>query len=172
MSARRRIVQVLAGLALAAGADAHSVSDAYLVLQAAPPAAGARIEAQWDIALRDLDFVVGLDRDGDGNITWAEVRAQRSAIERYAYARLQASADGRPCAVAPGALRIAQHPDGAYAALHFALDCGARPARLTLDYSLLFAVDPSHRGLFQLRSAAGIATAVLAPDRARIEVKL
>jgi hypothetical protein len=29
---------------------------------------------QWDIALRDLDYAIGLDQDGDGQLTWDEIR--------------------------------------------------------------------------------------------------
>jgi hypothetical protein len=31
------------------------------------------VRGQWDIALRDLDFAIGLDTDADGEITWGEV---------------------------------------------------------------------------------------------------
>ena len=37
---------------------------------------GARIEGHWDIALRDLDMALGLDGDGDGRLTWDELRAR------------------------------------------------------------------------------------------------
>ena len=58
---------------------AHKPSDSYLTLHA-----DAQITGQWDIALRDLDFAVGLDTDGDGNITWGEVRARHADIAAYA----------------------------------------------------------------------------------------
>ena len=40
---------------------AHKPSDSYLSLDVA----GTTITGQWDIALRDLDFALGLDVDGD-----------------------------------------------------------------------------------------------------------
>ena len=45
---------------------AHKASDSYLVLDVQ----GAQVVGQWDIALRDIDFALGLDADGDGSITW------------------------------------------------------------------------------------------------------
>ena len=53
-------------------------SDSYLALRIDGP----RIEGQWDIALRDLDFAVGLDANADGEITWGELRARHAESRR------------------------------------------------------------------------------------------
>src|SRR5207248_9319541 len=53
-------------------AHAHKPSDSYLTLAVS----GAAIDGRWDIALRDLDYAMGLDADGNGAITWAELRAR------------------------------------------------------------------------------------------------
>ena len=47
-------------------ACAHKPSDSYLALTVT----GARIDGRWDVALRDLDNVLALDRDGNGTVTW------------------------------------------------------------------------------------------------------
>lgn len=162
---------------VASAAIAHSASDAYLTLEApvrAVPGTGRStvLHGQWDIALRDLHFVLGLDDDGDGNITWGEVRRHQAAIARYAYASLRVSGDGKACTVTPTRQAVADHADGAYSALFFDITCADAPKRLALDYRLFFAVDPSHRGIFVLHSGAGTATALLSPDNARIELPI
>jgi len=160
-------------VAVFADATAHSASDAYLTLTVATGAGGTtRIDAQWDIALRDLHFVLKLDDDGDGNLTWGEVRKHQARIAAYAYDNLRASADGKPCAVEPARQSIASHADGAYAALHFAIVCRGTPRKLALDYGLLFAVDPSHRGIVVFRHGGTVATALASPDNAAIEFAL
>ena len=61
-------------------AAAHSVSDAYLTLDAGGAANGESVvHGQWDIALRDLDLAIGLDANGDGKVTPEEMRAKRPA---------------------------------------------------------------------------------------------
>jgi len=55
-------------------AQAHKPSDSYLTLTVGGPPVAVR----WDIALRDLDNVLALDRDADGAITWGELRARES----------------------------------------------------------------------------------------------
>jgi hypothetical protein len=169
-------------------AVAHSASDAYLNLtvdESNPQ--GVLIHGQWDIALRDLDFMLHLDDNGDGRLTWGEVRRHQAAIERLAYASLHVAEAGSgresaACSIKPIRQMIDEHADGAYASLFFDIACSqstsklstSRPktGQLTLDYSLFFAIDPSHRGIFVMQRGANIATAVLSPANARITLPL
>ncbi len=170
MKPLRMFCAALACCALAASnAGAHSASDAYLTLDAQ---ADGSVRGQWDIALRDLDFALRLDDDGDGNITWGEVRRHQPAVGRYALERLTLSADGRPCKVTLLKQMIDRHADGAYAALFFEARCTGSPARLTLAYRLFFDIDPSHRAILVAHAGADTATAVLAPQNAKVDLKL
>jgi hypothetical protein len=147
-------VVVFAALALLAGvSQAHKPSDSYLTLQAE----GAAVHGQWDIALRDLEHALGLDADGDGAITWGELKRKRAEIEAYAFARLKLRAGGEPCRIEPSEFLFDTHTDGGYAVLRFSAPCAASEA----EYGLFFDLDPTHRGL--LRAASG--TAVLSPER-------
>jgi hypothetical protein len=157
---------------------AHSASDAYMDLTVRTHGADGPIvvQGQWDIALRDLDFVLRLDDDGDGRLTWGEVRRHQAAIERYAYASLHfdgGPVDGGPgtaCTVKRGRQMIDEHADGAYVALFFDVVCAPSAHKLALDYRLFFPIDPSHRGILVVHDGADIATAVLSPGNARIEL--
>jgi hypothetical protein len=170
-----RIGIAAAAIAHAVAVDAHSASDAYLTLDLQPlpatAAAGNTVgRGQWDIALRDLNFVLKLDDDGDGNITWRELRAHQAAIARYAYAFLKLSSNGRACTVNPARQMVDTHADGAYAALFFDFECTGRAPQLSVTYRLFFAVDPSHRGILTLRSGSNTATSVLSPDNAHVKL--
>jgi hypothetical protein len=163
-------------LALAwSAAGAHSASDAYLTLSVDPAGnpRGATVHGQWDIALRDLDFVMKLDDDGDGELTWGEVKHHQSAIERYAFEQLRFKDEtGAACSVKPGRQMIDGHADGTYAVLYFDVVCG-RPAKsLTMDYALFFAIDPSHRGIMVMHSGGNTATAVISPQNAKVVLAL
>lgn len=164
----------LACLAIPVPVKAHSASDAYLTLMTAAVSQGKwSIHGQWDIALRDLDFVLKLDTNGDGRVTWGEVRRQATVIETYAYQYL--TFDGGPhnvCSVQPRKQMIDNHADGAYAALFFDVRCAEAPKTLTVHYNLFFMIDPSHRGIFVINTGANVATALLAPDNAKIDLAL
>lgn len=84
-------IALLATLLAAPAALAHKPSDSYLTLRVAE----AEIAGQWDIALRDLDYAIGLDDNQDGAITWGELRAHQPDIAAYALARLDLAADGQ-----------------------------------------------------------------------------
>ncbi|MCP5158034.1 MAG: HupE/UreJ family protein [Gammaproteobacteria bacterium] len=143
-------------------AFAHKPSDSYLRLT--PREGGWQL--RWDIALRDLEYALGLDRDGDGAITWGELQARETAVVNYALEHLSLRTGETACVSRPGAVQVVQHSDGAYAVLDVALDCPAAEAA-TLDYRLFFALDPSHRGLLQVNRPTGVTSVVLAPEQSQ-----
>jgi len=162
-------------LCWSAGAAAHSASDAYLDLTVTRGGeqGGSLVHGQWDIALRDLDFVLDLDDDGDGRLTWREVRRHREDIARYAFAHLAvAGGPEHSCSLKPGIQEIDAHADGAYAVLFFDVHCKRAPQRLSLDYGLFFGIDPSHRAIVVLHDGEETSTALLSPQNGRIEVPL
>jgi HupE / UreJ protein len=145
---------------LASAASAHKPSDSYLSL-----VVGERqVMGRWDIALRDLEHAIGLDRDGDGAITWGEVKARHGDIAAYALARLELSSAGSACATSPVEHLIDQHSDGAYAVLRFTGDCPAAIDALEIRYSFLFDLDPLHRGLGQVQWGDITQTSVFSPE--------
>ena len=150
------------GLALAglAPAQAHKPSDSYLAITVADD----KLSGQWDIALRDLDFALGLDADGNGEITWGEVRTKHGEIAAYALARLAVRSDGAACSIEAGAQLIDDHTDGAYTVLPLTLRCPNTPVQLAIDYTLFADLDPQHRGLLNLQALGSIRTAVLGPQ--------
>jgi hypothetical protein len=155
----RRVVALLLVL-LATAAQAHKPSDSYLTITQTD----AGFSGRWDIALRDLDFALGLDADGDGAITWGEVRAKHADIAAYAGARLMLRADEQPCRASVGAQMLENHTDGTYTVLPLTIDCSASAAQLTVGYTLFADIDPQHRGLLNLRARGVSRSAVLDPQ--------
>ena len=150
-------------LVIACTGWAHKPSDSYLVLSA--HSGDTQIHGQWDIALRDLDLAVGLDADRDGTITWGEVRSREQDLFAYALQRLVLSSADTRCRPGRGELLVDDHSDGAYAVLRFTAQCPAIPARLGVDYRMLFDLDPGHRGLLRLDFDGASRSAVLSPEQ-------
>jgi hypothetical protein len=95
-------------------AQAHQASEAYLVYRVE----GAQVEQRLDIALLDLDRDLGLDADGDGALSWGEVRSRWADIERTADAGLRFTAAGAACQRLGSATpQLAPHSDGMHAVL-------------------------------------------------------
>jgi hypothetical protein len=153
---------LLFALLLAAGAaHAHKPSDSYLAMRIE----GASVAGQWDIALRDLDFAIGLDADGDGQITWGEVKARHADIAAYALARLKLRSGEADCPLSAGEHLVDDHSDGAYEVLRFVATCPAPIAKLDISYSLFADLDPQHRGLARLEQGGATRTAIFGPER-------
>jgi hypothetical protein len=153
------VIPILLCLLLGVGcvaAEAHKPSDSYLTLSSA----GKSVNGQWDIALRDIDFAIGLDGNGDGDITWGELRARHADIAAYALARLAVVADGRPCTLRTVRHRVDTHTDGTYEVLYFSADCAASPRVLRVTYRLFFDLDPQHKGLLKLDANGMTRTAI------------
>lgn len=139
---------------------AHKPSDSYLTVDFD----GERIGGRWDIALRDLEYAIGLDRDGDGAITWRELQARHEAIADHALSRLQLTGAGSDCRLVADRQLVVEHSDGAYTALYWASDCRVDEVR-ELEYRLFAELDPTHRGMVQLRYPERVQTAILGPDQ-------
>lgn len=158
--------RLLAGLAFfflcLVSAHAHKPSDSYLSLSVKENA----VAGQWDIALRDLDFAIGLDTNADGAITWGELRSRQTEIEAYALSRLQLSSAGSPCPVQQGSLLVDNHTDGAYAVLQFQAQCAALRESLQVRYRLFFDIDPQHKGLLRLQYQGTSSTGIFSPEKA------
>jgi hypothetical protein len=151
MNCTSRVMALLAALFLTlmqGVALAHKPSDSYLKLDIE----GATINGQWDIALRDLDFAIGLDSNQDDAITWGEVKTKHDEIAAYALSRLTLGPAEALCVPDIREHLIDNHSDGAYAVLRFKATCPAAPAILKVDYRLFFDIDPQHRGLLNLSS--------------------
>jgi hydrogenase/urease accessory protein HupE len=150
-------------------ATAHKPSDSYLTLHVD----GAAVTGHWDIALRDLDSALDLDRNRDNRIDWGEVRTRLGDIDAYAMSRLKLGVDAGPCPLAATNHLIDRHSDGAYAVMMLSATCPGKIDTLTVDYSLLFDIDAQHRGLLKLETVTTAAdeprvvTAVFPSDHRR-----
>jgi len=149
-------------------AQAHKPSDSYLSLDVQ----GERITGQWDIALRDLDYAIGLDQDDDGQLTWREIQARRAAIAAYALEHLQIAADAGPCRIIPGQQLIDDHTDGAYSVLRFQAVCPAPLTTLDIRYHLFADLDPQHKGLLRMTHDGLTSTAIFEPAHAQQRLRL
>ncbi len=141
-------------------AYAHKPSDSYLTIHVNNQTSIDKnsqsfdknnlLSGQWDIALRDLDFAIGLDTNANSEITWQEVEAKQKDIFAYALARFAVKNNQQECSVLPQQMLIDNHTDGSYAVIKMIINCPNKVNKLTLDYALFSNIDPSHRGLLKI----------------------
>lgn len=171
MSRRAPLAVVVGAVALApALARAHEVglSRGMYTLD------GATVDAEITFARGELrTLVAGLDGDGDGELTEAELAAGAALLQAGVVDRVVVRAD-EPC---PGALARAAlvEEDGVAVAARYA--CPSAPSRLALEVPLLAELGASHRHLTRVaRAGAGLedslAEDVLRRARPGLEVAL
>ncbi len=141
---------------------AHKPSDSYLSVNIQKNTVSGR----WDIALRDLEFAIGLDGNDDGVITWGELRSKLPEITQYTFSRLQLGTSDNSCSHHVTDMKVDKHTDGKYAVFFFTGACGtAAVEKLNVSYRLFADLDPQHRGLLNLNHDNQSITAVLAPNQ-------
>jgi hypothetical protein len=138
-------------------AQAHIASNGFLNLKVD----GAKVSGAMELAIRDGELAVGLDHDSDGKVTWGELRSSQAALQSYVLGHLRLSGDAGQCRVGFSPVQVNERIDGSYLWLPFTADCGVRLKRLSIDYKILEAEDPSHRGLLALTANGAAQTAVL-----------
>jgi hypothetical protein len=159
---------ILFALLFEGNALAHKPSDSYLKIFGG----GEKLEIQWEVGLKDLDFLIGLDMNQDGEITWGEVKVQRQAIAAHALSRLHIVVDGRECELQLGELMVTRHSDGTYAVLSLTSDCAGDASVLEIEYCLLFDMDPTHRGLVLYTNQQFSSTHILGPTSPNLELRV
>ncbi len=153
-------------LALCAGqqALAHKPSDAYIDLQTQ----GNQVQLRWDIALRDLDLLLDLDSNRDGQLSWAEVRRRHPEIGRAALESLSLQTAGGTCKPGTVSHALVQHSDGVYAVLSLPAECPSKADQVQLTYRMFREIDPSHRAIVK----HGDASTVITPDAKPVNLVL
>lgn len=149
-------------------AVAHKPSDSYLTLNVTD----VEVKGQWDIALRDINYAIGLDTNDDGAITWDELSIRDAELGAYALSRLRLTTNTVICALSKTALLVDRHSDGTYAVLRFTGICPAPIQNLGIEYSLFFDLDSLHRGLTSINADGITRTTIFSPERANQQFDL
>ena len=143
---------------------AHKPSDSYISLYKE----GSSIHAKWDIALRDLDYAIGLDDNGDGNLTWGEIKSHHKEISNLALKHFRMKVANEYCSNNLIEQLVDNHSDGAYMVLHFIIDPPGKikaPKVFDLEYDLFFDFDPQHRGLLNIKHKENTLTGIFSPEK-------
>ena len=142
---------------LSTPAQAHIASNGFLVVQVH----GQQLRGSIELAVRDVELAIGVDANRDGKVTWGELRAAEPQLMRYVAQHLDIAAQNTACLISFQSLQVNQRVDGNYAWLPFSARCALDVRQLSIRYSLMSDIDPSHRGLLTLIDGGVSQTGVL-----------
>ena len=124
---------------------AHRPSDSWIQFNASD----RHVTLRLDLALKDLDAVLGLDANDDGTLTWGELRRRESDLMQYVTQRLTLTNSDERMTWVPEPLRLVQHEEVVCASFNLNSISTKELRQLTLIYRCLFELDPQHRALVQ-----------------------
>ena len=164
------VALLMAGLFWSQAAHAHSSSNSYLSLTAPDE----QLTLRADIHLRDVDFMLDLDGNRDGQISWQETLDRAADIETWLRQGIQLSAFGQNCSLGNTDLQASQRADGTYLSAQWGVNCpelkDLTNVQLSLTYALMFAQDSLHRALLKVELPDLMINAVLSPERPQAQI--
>ena len=154
-------------LGASSSAFSHRGSDSYLHLDfdVHPPT------GRWQVALRDLENAIGVDTNGDGEITWGELRRRHQEVADFVLSSLHIRRNDAACWARPGLQQVERRDTLTFNVLDFTLDCERSGDHVGVHYKLLFDMDPTHRGLARITLGSRDHSRVFSPERPSLEIR-
>lgn len=159
---------------LGASAHAHQMSTGYLSLSLDEQ---GQIQGEWQVRLFDVNEVVPVDSDVNGQLTWREFTRQQAAVLDYLRTNLRISRDDNVVSQDAVAVGVSQacrlvfspqqqidtHFNESYLVSPFSGACqGSGPIRI--EYRAFFAVDSDHKVIVNLVSPERDYTRVISQE--------
>jgi hypothetical protein len=140
-------LSVLAALILpAAIAAAHGVGMSTVQLNVDR----SHLEGSWDLNLRDARLALGLDTQLSGEEGWRDLRPHEPALRALLARSLVLRSDSVECPLEVTAAPMEWDSKFSSVRFHLVSNCAAPPRHLTIQCSLLFDLDPTHRVYFSV----------------------
>lgn len=128
-----------------------------------------RVSGQLELAVRDLDTAYSLDVNGDGKITWGELRQREAELAAQVLQKISIGPAAEPCELAPKDIAIDSRGGENYAIFPFTGSCEAIGSQVRVGYDLMFSVDAQHRGLVDVaRGDIGRSTVITPASRVAV----
>jgi HupE / UreJ protein len=148
-------------------AVAHSQSYGYLTVASTETG----LEGQLELAVRDLDRMLALDSNGDGKITWGDVRTQEKFITENVLATILLSRASDICRLQSEPTLVDQRGGEPYLVVPFVAACG-QGMDATVTYTAMFAIDAQHRGLVVMDTGTTRKTFIMSPQQTSVTFSL
>jgi hypothetical protein len=161
-----RIFLIVVFFSAALSSFAHQTSQAFLNISEKE----GQIEGRWDIALKDLNFAVDLDRDRNAELSWGEIKSKFGQIDAELFKELRIYAGDQliPCTVKDH--KIEDHLGANYLVIYWEAKAPKTSQGLKLTYDFFYEIDPTHRALLSVTSSASTRTTILTEAKRNFEI--
>jgi hypothetical protein len=139
-------------------AFSHAASTSFMILDLPPD--DRPVAVRWDLSVQDIVWVVFIDADYDGNVTWQEIQDAKPALTSAVLAQLSVQRGGAACELRVRDFALAVRSEQNFLSVAMQAECRA-PGRVTIDGSLFMSGDASQRVLLSAVRAKDQFTAAL-----------
>jgi len=130
------------------------------------------LSGYWDIALHDLQLIMNLDKDANGDISWQELSQQQHIITAYIRHYLKFLQNDMLCPITFGKLMVDKISAGTYAYFPFTAHCQKKIISLNIYYDFLFNTDAQHKALITVASENNSHNIIMSSAQRNITIKL
>jgi len=157
----------LALLGASPPASSHAASTSFVILDL--PGRDEPVGVRWDLSLHDIVWVVFIDADYDGNVTWQEILDAKSSLTSALLAQLSVQRGGAPCTVRVQDFALATRSEQNFLSVAMQADC-PKAGLVSVGGGLFLSGDASQRVLLSaLRGKEQIAGVLSAAEPAWTE---
>jgi hypothetical protein len=146
----------LGAIGMAPAALAHSTSTSFLIVSVSEEPVALR----WDLSLHDVAWMVFIDADYDGDVTWKEVLDARPVLTHALLAQIAMQRGGEPCALRVQDFALAKRAEQNFLSASLQAACPER-GLLTVGGALFMSGDASQRVLLSATRGTEQLTGVL-----------
>jgi len=145
----------------ASPAFSHAASTSFVILEL--PQGDGPVGVRWDLSLYDLIWVVFVDTDYDGNVTWQEVQEAKPALASALLAQMAVQRGGAACELRVQDFALATRSEQNFLSVALQADC-PRPGLTSIGGALFMDGDASQRVLLSAKRGQQQLTGVLSAD--------
>lgn len=127
-------------------------------------------KAVVDFESDNLEKFMKLDDNGNGIVSWKEIKAHKKEIERFVLSHVDIRSDGRECGKRVDRFEVYRRVHQSYIKLYLALSCKLPHDVIDLKYDLFFDVDKDQKAFVKIRDD-NMSKPVILSDR-KVEVAL
>jgi hypothetical protein len=151
----------LVGTCGATSVHAHAASTSFVVLEL--PQGEGPVEVRWDLSLHDIVWVVFVDADYDGNVTWQEIQDAKPALTNALLAQMSVQRGDAPCVLSVKDFALATRSEQNFLSVALLADC-PKAGLATVSGSLFMSGDASQRVLLSAKRGEIQLAGVLSAD--------
>jgi len=149
---------LVANFGVSLPAFSHAASTSFLILDL--PARDGPVAVRWDLSLHDIVWVVFIDADYDGNVTWKEIQDAKPALTNALLAQLSVQRGGAPCTLGIQDFALAVRSEQNFLSVAMQAAC-PKAGLVSLGGSLFMSGDASQRVLLSAARGKAQLTGVL-----------